>query len=122
MKNRVWLAVMMMLVSLAMSFVLGIFFGLIAGNIRDAIIFIFLAFGAPGCVSALLLLITSIPDNLSWGFGLALYYGTLLLGNGICEYVGYEDSLHFFIAFVIVAMACYIAWLTYFKERYQNKD
>ena len=122
MKNRTWSALMLLLISLAMSFVLGIVFGLIAGNIRDAIIFIFFAFGAGGCVSALLLLVTSIPENLSYGFGLVLYYGTVILGTGICKHIGYEDPLYFFIAFVIVAMASYIAWLTYFKEKYQNKN
>lgn len=100
---------------LCTAFVGGIGFFIIKKVYVFSYIF-WLCFASPW-VSALLLLLTDIPEDLTFGFGAALYYGTLVVAH-FTEKAGWvmKDLDRYFVGFIISALICYIVYLRRFKN------
>lgn len=78
--------------------------------------YIFILFCGFPAISALLLILTNIKEDLSFGFGAGLYYGTMAI-----TYFSIELGWHIptwdrlILSFIIAALVCYIVWLEKFK-------
>lgn len=106
---------------------LGALFGLVAfmtseKPFLECFVFnveVMLMFSAGGIVGGLLLITTRIPDDLTFGYGCALFYGTVFGGYALSEIIaeGYEEWAYI-IAFAVDVLICYIIWLNEFKGRY----
>lgn len=73
--------------------------------------YMFILFAAPSLVSALLLVLTRIDVDLSYGFGNGLYYGTAGLAYLTTKLPWYMPDLdRILLCFVIAALVCYIVW------------
>ena len=82
-------------------------------NTAQSMYFIFFA---PTAAIALLLILTSMNENLTYGFGIALYYGTVAIAATTLKlgwYIPNWDRL--LLGFAITALICYITWLKKFK-------
>lgn len=120
-------AAFLALLSIGVSAVTGLLFCAVGGNdgkpFLDKWLFlseaVFFLFGGGSFVAALLLILTNMSDDLVFGFGHGLYYGTYLGGGAIHELLRKRvpeiDCLA--IAFVITALVCYIVWLKKFKDK-----
>lgn len=76
----------------------------------------FFLFTAFPIASALLLILTPIDEDLSFGFGAALYYGTLAIAAATLKLGWYiPDWDRLLLSFAITALICYIVWLEKFK-------
>lgn len=80
--------------------------------------YFFFMFSAFPCVSGLLLILTNIPEDLSFGFGAALYYGSLTIA-AITQKIGWGmgDTDRIILGFIISALVCYIVYLEHFKSK-----
>jgi len=78
--------------------------------------YIFFLFCGSGVVSALLLILTNISEDLSFGFGAGLYYGTVAIAFATTK-LGWliPDLDRLILSFVIAALICYIVWLKKYK-------
>ena len=110
-------------IAILISLLLGAFFALIGmgeKSFTDAFVvcfnYVFWGFCAGLVAGAILLLLGILPENFCIGFGCALYYGTILLSGFLSNFIYGEEINRLFISFVIVALVCYIAWLTQFKD------
>ena len=116
----IWLAIVVCVA-------LGALFGLVAfmtseKPFLECFVFnveVMLMFSAGGIVGGLLLITTRIPDDLTFGYGCALFYGTVFGGYALSEIIaeGYEEWAYI-IAFAVDVLICYIIWLNEFKGRY----
>lgn len=66
--------------------------------------------GAPCHAGFALRVLLRIDVDYAYGFGIALYYGTLFLGRFVGNLM-VENEWSYVTAFVIVALVCYIFWL-----------
>ncbi len=114
-KNRYGEALYMAVISILLSVILGAALSIIAGTFWDMTQSIFWFFCAPGIVSALLLVLTNIESNLSWGFGCGLYYGSVFLIS-IFEKVG-DKSLPYIAGISLTIAVCYSIHLKKFSKR-----
>lgn len=115
--------------SLLISLIVGIVFAVIADSERsfiDGIMqmtkIMLLYFGIAGIVGGFLMIATPLQDNLCFGFGCSLYYGTAALSYFLEDLIHTSEEIRFSIAFVIVALVCYIIWLTRFKPEADQKQ
>lgn len=78
----------------------------------------FFMFSAFLCVAGLLLILTNIPEDLSFGFGAGLYYGSIAIA-AITQEIGWGigDTDRIILGFIISALVCYIVYLEGFKSR-----
>lgn len=116
--SRWGLAVVFLLIALLLPLFLGL--SLIPAGMEfwTAVYAMFVLVGAPGVVSAALLVLTPIKEDFSYGFGCGLYYGscaiyllTIKLGWSMPEFS------RFLLGFVIAALVCYIVWLDKYKYK-----
>ena len=85
----------------------------------DAVIGMYAYFGLSATFAGLLSIAspTMCEKGYTVGFGVALHYGTALLGGKVLPALGCEDpSGSLIIAFVIAALICYIVWEKHFKH------
>lgn len=116
--SRWSLVVVFLLTALLLPLFLGLFLIPAGIDFWAAVYCMFVLFCAPGVVSAVLLALTPIKEDFSYGFGCGLYYGsctiyllTIKLGWSMPEFS------RFLLGFVIAALVCYIVWL----EKYRYK-
>ena len=99
-ENRIGLAVILAVISIALSVIFGLLFSFLAficGDMVNSFIWTFwnmakgalMIFFAPGIVSSLLLALTKMDDDLVFWFGCGLYYGSLF-AISICQKIGDE--------------------------------
>lgn len=81
----------------------------------------FLFFSAPAVVAAFLLIFTKVPDDLTYGYGCALYYGTVVLAELFRELGMYPGWPPYAVALLVVSLVCYIVWLKMFREEYEER-
>lgn len=81
----------------------------------------FLFFSAPVVAAAFLLLFTKVPDDLTYGYGCALYYGTMVLAELFRELGMYPGWPPYAAALLVVSLVCYIVWLKMFREEYEER-
>lgn len=72
--------------------------------------------GAALGVHGLLLLLTKPSVDIPIGISSGLYYGTFAVAEFLGEFITTSDPNRYSIAFVIVALICYIIWLKHFKK------
>ena len=114
-ENRYGEALYMAVISILVSMMLGAVCSLIDGTFWRATQIAFWFFGAPGIVSALLLVLTNIETDLSWGFGCGLYYGSVFLIS-IFEKIG-DKSLSYIAGISLTIVVCYSIYLNKFSKR-----
>ena len=115
--SRWGLAVWFTLIALLSPVLLSVFFCWLPGlDFWYTAQYMFFLFCGSGVVSALLLILTNINEDLSYGFGAGLYYGTIAIAYSISKlgwYIPNWDRL--ILSFTIAALVCYIVWLEKFK-------
>lgn len=117
MKPRTKSGLLFIAISVAISSALGALLALMSGSeVLPLVTTLFWYFGAAGCVCGFLMCATKMKDNLCFGFGLTLYYGTIIVSGLLGGILYGPEQNQLFFAFVIVALACYIVWLTRFKD------
>ena len=114
-ENRYRKALYMTVISILLSAILGAVLSLIAGNFWRLTQCVFWFFFAPGIVSALLLVLTNIETDLSWGFGCGLYYGSVFL-IAIFEKTG-DKSLPYIAGISLTIAVCYCIYLKKFSNK-----
>ena len=78
--------------------------------------YIFILFCGFLVLAALLLVLTNINEDLSFGFGAGLYYGTMAITYFSTELGWHIPTLdRLILSFIIAALVCYIVWLEKFK-------
>ena len=116
---RYGLAIFYALVSAFLSVLIGMIMSLVTGHFPEKLWysteFMFLAFFAGTAVAAVLLLITKIPTDLTFGFGNGLYYGALGSALLIGKLWEIPSEAAYIIGFIIAALVCYIVWIKKFK-------
>lgn len=76
---------------------------------------IFWLFGASGVlVGIIAITIPSIKDH-AFGFGMALYYGTMILSALLEDVIIADDIVRLIISFVIITLISYVYWLKNLK-------
>lgn len=126
MKLRTKIGLITLLASFAVPFFLGFFLGPILGseeqtyfeNVLGSAKVFHMFFVAGISVGAVLIFITKVPEALCICFGVALYYGTIFLGGFVRDLLDAPEATptHYGMAFVYVALVCYIFWLKKFKQ------
>ena len=114
-RNRYGEAFIYAVTSILLSVILGAVCSLIGGRFWYLAQSLFLLFFAPGIVSALLLVLTNIKTNLSWGFGCGLYYGSLFL-IAIFKKAG-DTSLPYIAGISLTIAICYCIYLKNFSNK-----
>lgn len=108
-----WLTLIAFLVPVLLSALLCLVPGL---DFWSTAQYIFFLFCGSGVVAALLLILTNINEDLSFGFGAGLYYGTIAIAYCSIK-LGWHipDWDRLILSFVMAALICYIVWLEKFK-------
>ena len=115
--SRWGLAVWFTLTALLSPVLLSVFLCLFPGlDFWYTVQYIFFLFCGSGLVSALLLVLTNINEDLSYGFGAGLYYGTIAVAYSIDAFGWYIPNWdRLILSFIITALICYIVWLKMHK-------
>ena len=109
-RNRYGLALWMCIVACLLSLFLGVmFYVIVQSDFLDLVIAMFLMWCAPAVVAALLLILTPISEDLSFGFGCGLYYGTLMAYSIISKFT-WSPSFAWIGGFIFAALVCYIVY------------
>lgn len=116
--TRYGFAVLYLLISFSLTLIIGGLLSLITKDFFYTIGSIFYLFFAFPCVSALLLIFTNIEEDLSYGFGAGLYYGTI----GVAAFIDWlnwhiTNCQKLFCGFVVSSLVCYIVYLERFSPR-----
>ncbi len=106
--GRYGLAAGIVLISVLMSIILGGLFSLIAGTFWYCTQWMFWFFGAPCVTGALLLIFTAIEEDLSFGFGCGLYYGTAFAIKILSNFS--NTIVLYFAGFLVAALVCYAVY------------
>lgn len=114
-ENRYGQSLFMTIISILLSVILGAVLSLIDGAFWRLTQIVFWFFFAPGIVSALLLVLTNIETDLSFGFGCGLYYGSVFL-IAIFGKIG-EKSLPYIAGISLTIAICYCIYLKKFQNR-----
>lgn len=120
MSTRLGKAIFLVLVFIVLCAVLAAMFCAIAGDFEKfnkAFEVAFWFFGASGVVGAILCILTTLPDDYVFGFGLGLYYGSLACAvviHKLWASIPFDAAL--FLGSVIAAETCYIVWLKVYKD------
>lgn len=119
-KNKYTYALFAILGSVVFSAFLAALFSIIGGNFWRLVQIVYLWFGAPLTVAGLLILLLNFKEELSYGYGCALYYGSALIASLLNKWFDITFKTSYIIAFVIVALLSYIFWLKHHKEKEEN--
>lgn len=85
--GRKGMAFTLLLLSAGLTLVFGAGLSLLTKNFWDTCVIVWGMFFAPAVVSAALLLLTNIEEDLSWQFGMGLYYGA-----AVCDGVHHQHG------------------------------
>lgn len=110
--ERTKMALKFLLMSAVLTLILGAGLSLIIKNFWYTCVMVWWIFFAPAAVSAALLLLTNIEEDLSWGFGAGLYYGA----GFVCWLVdkfkwGIPTEGKILLGLTISGLVCYIVYL-----------
>lgn len=123
--SRCGWAAFYVIITAVLTVILGFIFSLVFGNVSwegfwRASSLMFWYFSAGAIVAAILLIITKIPINLTFGFGCGLYYGTIAAAWILEEFFSVGGSAGCSIGFVFAALVCYVVWLKKYKDNSEN--
>lgn len=114
--TRIGFAIFYILVAGIVCAILGFLFSLFVGlsSFWYTTQYIYVLFGAPSIASAVLLIFTNMDEELTFGFGLGLYYGACLVAYAIGK-LGWIIPLldRFLIGLFVSAVVCYFAYKSY---------
>lgn len=114
-ETRKGCAIWSIIISVLLSLLLALPFSLLCGDFLGKFFVwsetMFVYFGAVCVVNAALLMFTRISDSLTYGYSLALYYGTIVTANIIKGLWYMPTEAGYVIGFVITALSCYIFWI-----------
>lgn len=122
-KSRLKLSLLLIFLSFAVSAILGLVFSCIPmGGTwvnRFLIIskYLYFLFTASATVSGVLGIITNIPDDQLYGYGLGIYYGGLIIASimqNVMEW-NLSDEQTVIISGLISCLCAYIFWLRHKK-------
>jgi hypothetical protein len=110
--ERTKMALKLLLMSAGLTLILGAGLSLVIRDFWYNCMIVWAMFFAFPVVSAALLLLTNIEEDLSWGFGAGLYYGT----GFVCWLVdkfkwGIPTEGKILLGVTISGLVCYIAYL-----------
>lgn len=106
--NRYGFALWACIVACFLSLLFGLIF--FQTNFLDSVIDMFLLWCAPAVVAALLVILTPISIDLSFGFGCGLYYGTWAAYSIISKF-SWSTNFAWIAGFIFAALVCYIVYL-----------
>lgn len=118
--NRYFLAAFFFVSSVIIAAIFGGIFYLISsgdsGFFKIAFV-CYLWFCAPAGVSSILLAVTKIDEDWTFGLGPGLYYGSIAVA-AITESAGWHmsDADRYFLGFVISALVCYIVYTKHHRS------
>lgn len=112
----------MIAISLGVTYVLALAFAvmndsdnLFTERLIESFKLIFWLFGASGVlVGILAITIPAIKDH-AFGFGMFLYYGTMILSGFLENVIIADDIVLLIISFVIIALISYVYWINNLK-------
>ena len=123
-KDNVLLGMILFAISLACTCLLALPLSLVKFNeasfverFANAFEMIFWIAGAGSAVGGILAIIIPKIANHAFGFGNAIYYGTVLISGFLDDFITADQSERLIIAFVIIALLCYIYWLKEIKPK-----
>lgn len=119
-KNRYTTALYMALFSVVFSLFFGGILTFANGDFFKSVVISFLFFFAFPLVGALLILCTKMKDDYCFGYGAALYYGTVVVSNIFKKLYQINSFDCYVIGFIFTVLICYITWLKYFKKRHNS--
>ena len=116
--TRKGLILFYLLMAPLLSLFLGLFLLLAGMDFGNAVYAMYVLFCAPATVSAFLMVLTPISENLSYGFGCGLYYGTCAV-YVITIKLGWTmpELSRYLLGFIIASLVCYIVWLNKYKSK-----
>lgn len=116
--GRKGMAFTLLLLSAGFTLVFGAGFSLLTKNFWGSCKAFFEIFFAFPVVSAALLLLTNIEEDLSWGFGAGLYYGTGFVCWLVDEFGwGIPIEGQILLGLIISGLVCYIVYLRIQQRR-----
>lgn len=116
MKKKTTSGLLLIVISVICVSILGVIFAAITGSdIFKMIKVLFLYFGAPCCLSGILICTTKIIEGHCFGFGMVIYYGTAILSGILDHFIDATGSTLLSISFVIVVLCCYLYWIKNLK-------
>lgn len=128
---RIIIALGFILASVIFAIILGFLGGLVSlldagsnflSDFYNYSVICYFWFFAEVAVAGILVLITTLPLELTIGFGAGLYYGTIFLASCLRDFIHTSDANLYTISCLIASLICYIVWLKSFKSRYVNED
>ena len=113
---RIKIGMLAVLISVAASVFLGLIFLLIGAEkelpfiyrLIDLSSYMFWFFGAGIAIGGALIAFTNLSPDFGFGFGIAYYYGTLVLSGILSDYLIGDENIIRIISFVFVALVCHI--------------
>ena len=83
---------------------------------------VFWGFSATAVVYAVILLLELIPEDIAYGFGCAIYYGTLGVWLVLQKFgINGPDSSMIACSGLITCLICYIVYNKKYKDKYSNE-
>ena len=117
--NRKFFAIFWTALGIILSILIGFLLSLVRGDLSRVWILAkwsYILFFANTIPTSALLLVTQIPEDLTFGFGCGLYYGTLATATLLQKILAISENTALEIGFIIDALICYIVWLKIFKK------
>ena len=110
--ERTKMALTFVLMSAGLTLILGAGLSLLTKNFWYTCVIILGMFFAPAVVSAALLLLTNIEEDLSWQFGMGLYYGATFVCWLVDKFKwGIPTEGKILLGLIISGLVCYIVYL-----------
>lgn len=116
--GRKGLAFVLLIASAGLTLIFGAGLSLLTKNFWYTCVIVWGMFFAPAVVSAALLLLTNIEEDLAWPFGAGLYYGTVFVYWLVDKFrwgIPTEDKI--LLGAIISGLVCYIVYLNMQKGR-----
>lgn len=121
-KSALLLGLIMIAISLILSILLGALFASLGHSEKPwlermyiSTEFMFWLFGAAGVAAGVLVIVLPAVGEHFFGFGCALYYGTIVVSMFLNDFIITSETNLLIISFILVALVCYIYWLKFLK-------
>ena len=123
-ETRLGLCLGSLLVSVVISLFVGLCFFAVSPDtsVFELSLACFIWFGAFIAIGGLLIILTNMKPEYCWGYGAALYYGTIFVASLCSKWWKIGEAYKYTIGFIFAFLLCYISWLKYFKEKHDAED